>query len=268
MQQENQPPRDPRRRAWRERTYVSDLSPTERHVALVVAEVMDRRGLCYLSVARIAFRTGYSRSTVQRALRQLVKKHFIRAVGRTEYGRIIYSLVLTEDAADQQPPAQRRPGDATRGLASDSGGLTTTHAVAEEEEKKNQSSVAARISASLETSNTRDRLPADPIAGFATDDAVKARELARLLALLPNRHKDDNTPMTFSRIAQDLSANDITNVIEEVMAGVGNHAGDDDPIRDPTRYACAILKRQRRDVQRRIDKRAGGSPSSSPRRRR
>lgn len=68
---------------------------TSRHVLQVLAEHAHPNGTnAHPSVRRLRYRTGYDRSTVQRALRRLQDGRLIASTGVTEYGVTIYSLAL------------------------------------------------------------------------------------------------------------------------------------------------------------------------------
>jgi DNA-binding transcriptional ArsR family regulator len=95
---------------------------TSRHVLQALAEHAHPDGTnAYPSLRRLRYRTGYDRSTVQRALRRLQDAKLITPTGVTEYGVTIYTLALSrhrpasdmealeaEDAAFREAAAERK----------------------------------------------------------------------------------------------------------------------------------------------------------------
>ena len=113
---------------------------TARHVLQVLAEHAHPDGTSvYPTVRRIRYRTGYDRSTVQRALRRLQDAGLITPTGVTEHGVTIYSLTLSrlrpasdmeeleaEDAAFREAAAERKRKSRAKSVT-DSAPVTVTH---------------------------------------------------------------------------------------------------------------------------------------------
>lgn len=100
---------------------------TARHVLQSLAEHAHKDGSnAYPTLRRIRYRTGYDRSTVQRALRRLEVGGLITATGMTEYGVTVYRLVLS----------MRRPASDMEELEAEE---TTFRAAAAERKRRSRS---------------------------------------------------------------------------------------------------------------------------------
>jgi DNA-binding transcriptional ArsR family regulator len=113
---------------------------TARHVLQVLAEHAHKDGSnAYPTLRRLRYRTGYDRSTVQRALRRLTDAHLITATGVTEFGVTIYRLALSkrrpasdmeeleaEEAAFRAAAAERKRRSRAK-TVTDSAPVTVTH---------------------------------------------------------------------------------------------------------------------------------------------
>ena len=113
---------------------------TARHVLQALAEHAHKDGSnAYPTLRRLRYRTGYDRSTVQRALRRLEDGKLIAATGITDYGVTIYSLALSarrpasdmeeleaEDAAFREAAAERKRRSRAKDVTH-SAPVTVTH---------------------------------------------------------------------------------------------------------------------------------------------
>lgn len=113
---------------------------TARHILQALAEHAHKDGTsAFPTLRRLRYRTGYDRSTVQRALRRLEDAKLIVATGVTEYGVTIYRLSLdhhrpasdmaqleAEDAAFREAAAERKRRSRA-GSVTHSAPVTVTH---------------------------------------------------------------------------------------------------------------------------------------------
>lgn len=93
---------------------------TSRHVLQVLAEHAHPDGTsAHPSIRRLRYRTGYDRSTIQRALRRLQDGRLITPTGVTEYGVTIYRLALRLKRPDSDMKALEAEDEAFREAAAE-----------------------------------------------------------------------------------------------------------------------------------------------------
>jgi Helix-turn-helix domain len=97
-----------------------DVSPTARHVGMVIASHANKWGRAWPSVETIAAETGRDRRTVMRAIRELAKGEHVRVVERTgrsnEYEFASYPQPPSTSGGGSHP---QPPSTSGRGVTSD-----------------------------------------------------------------------------------------------------------------------------------------------------
>lgn len=252
-------PNNSRKWQWRELVRASDcpLTATQRNVALAMAEMMDDRLLCFLSVRSIAARANCSRRTVFRALKAIVAAGYLQSAGtHSEYGTRQYTLAFP--AQDGVTPCHP-PGDihAAKGDIDAARGDSVSPEVElpEKELEEHQSrTVAALVGRSLESAGARapaatafdtstpaltDQPTAAPLT--AEQSAALDRLLAR--AQLQAHQTDENSRTTFERRAAELSPHQLDQAGDELEAALANGCPVGVPVRNRTNFLYKILRR-------------------------